>query len=179
MLDGGSAVSNYIVEKQDKATGKWEPVSKFVRGTKYEVLGLLEGHEYNFRVSAENEYGVGEPLETVLSVVAQHPFSPPGAPVGPLAVSDITKRSCRLAWKPPTDDGGSKITSYLVERQEVGKPYWVTVSSHCKGLYENSQYLFRVAAVTENGPGDFLTAQSPIVAKMPFSKFVFVCYFTY
>ncbi|GFR58139.1 twitchin [Elysia marginata] len=37
-----------------------------------------------------------------------------------------------------------------------------------QGLYENSQYLFRVAAVTENGTGDFLTAESPIVAKMPF-----------
>ena len=37
-----------------------------------------------------------------------------------------------------------------------------------QGLYENGQYFFRVAAVTENGPGDFLEAPNPIIAKMPF-----------
>ena len=56
----------------------------------------------------------------------------PGAPVGPLNVSDITKNTCHLSWKPPREDGGSKITAYQVERQEIGKPYWTTVSSHCK-----------------------------------------------
>ena len=73
--DGGSPVTNYIVEKQDVKTGKWEPVSKFVRNLNFEVMGLTEGHEYNFRVMAENEFGVSEPLETTLSVAAQYPYS--------------------------------------------------------------------------------------------------------
>ena len=47
-------------------------------------------------------------------------------------MSDVTKSTCRLSWKPPKVDGGARITSYQIERQEVGKPYWVTVSSHCK-----------------------------------------------
>ena len=68
-------MTNYIVEKQDVATGKWEPVSRFVRGTKYEVMGLEEGHSYNFRVSAENEYGVSETLETTYVTIAQNPIS--------------------------------------------------------------------------------------------------------
>lgn len=73
--DGGNPISNYIVEKQDKRTGNWTPCSKFIRGTSYEVMGLEEGHEYNFRVSAENEHGVSESLETPLSIVAQYPYS--------------------------------------------------------------------------------------------------------
>lgn len=64
-----------MVEKQDLRTGKWEPVSKFVRNPTYEVMGLTEGHEYNFRVMAENQFGVSEPLETVMSVAAQYPYS--------------------------------------------------------------------------------------------------------
>ena len=56
----------------------------------------------------------------------------PGKPTGPLAVSDITKSQCRLKWKPPKDDGGSRLHHYQVERREVGKPYWTTVHSHCK-----------------------------------------------
>ena len=39
-----------------------------------------------------------------------------------------------------------------------------------QGLYENGQYLFRVAAVTEAGSGEFLKAENPIIAKMPFGK---------
>jgi hypothetical protein len=47
-------------------------------------------------------------------------------------VSEVTKSACKLSWKPPKVDGGSRITAYQIERQEIGKPYWVTVSSHCK-----------------------------------------------
>lgn len=72
--DGGSPITNYIVEKQDPRTGNWSSVSKFVRGTNYEVLGLTEGKEYKFRVRAENKHGVGEPLEARESMIAKSPF---------------------------------------------------------------------------------------------------------
>jgi hypothetical protein len=38
-------------------------------------MGLLEGHEYKFRVSAESQYGTSEPLETHFPTKAQHPYS--------------------------------------------------------------------------------------------------------
>ena len=57
------------------ATGKWENVSRFVRSTSHEVMGLVEGHSYQFRISAENEYGVSEALETTTATVAQSAFS--------------------------------------------------------------------------------------------------------
>jgi titin len=56
----------------------------------------------------------------------------PGVCTAPLQVSDITKNACRLRWKPPEDDGGSRVTHYVIERQEVGKPYWTTVASFIK-----------------------------------------------
>ena len=49
-----------------------------------------------------------------------------------LNVSDITKNACRLRWKAPEDDGGSRVTHYVVERQEVGKPYWTTIATFAK-----------------------------------------------
>ena len=39
-----------------------------------------------------------------------------------------------------------------------------------QGLYEDNEYMFRVAAVNENGAGDWLEAESPIVAKLSFGK---------
>ncbi|PAA47211.1 hypothetical protein BOX15_Mlig025270g1 [Macrostomum lignano] len=101
----------------------------------------------------------------------------PGIITGPLEVADVTKNSCKLTWKPPKDDGGSKITHYVVERQEVGKDNWIPVTSHCKdtqvdvqGLLENSEYNFRVYAVNENGASEPLTTLASIIAKMPFDN---------
>ena len=105
-------------------------------------------------------------------------------PGGPLESSDVTKSTCKLKWKVPRDDGGARIQHYVVEKKEVGKPYWTTVASFCKepecdvqGLYENREYEFRVAAVNENGQGDFLITSSSIVAKLPFGKWleVLIC----
>jgi hypothetical protein len=92
-----------------------------------------------------------------------------------LTVSNITKSGCRLRWRPPKDDGGARITNYIVDRQMVGKPNWTTVASFVKdveyevqGLVENKEYLFRVAAVNANGTGEWLVTPTSIVAKMPF-----------
>ncbi len=72
--DGGSPVNNYIVEKKPKKSGKWTPVSKFVRGTQYEVTDLDEGEEYEFRVCAVNDQGVSEPLNCDKPIIAKHQF---------------------------------------------------------------------------------------------------------
>ena len=39
-----------------------------------------------------------------------------------------------------------------------------------QGLIENREYLLRVAACNENGSGEFLETETPIVAKLPFSR---------
>lgn len=62
------------MEKKPKKDGRWKPVSKFVRGTDYDVGDLDEGEEYEFRVSAVNENGHSEPLETTKPIIAKHQF---------------------------------------------------------------------------------------------------------
>ena len=65
-----------MVEKQDVTTGsdKWELASPFVLGTDYMLCSLEAGHEYKFRVFAENEVGRGPPLESDKSVVGNSLF---------------------------------------------------------------------------------------------------------
>lgn len=59
----------------DTKTGKWVRVGK-VPGdaTEFDITGLNPGSEYKFRVTAVNDEGDSEPLESERGVVAKNPF---------------------------------------------------------------------------------------------------------
>lgn len=72
--EGGSPITNYIIEKLDTKNNQWKKISSYCRVPNYEVAGLEEGHQYKFRVSAENAYGVSDPLETEVAIIAKNPI---------------------------------------------------------------------------------------------------------
>ena len=51
----------------------------------------------------------------------------PGEPTAPV-VSDIFSNRCKLSWQPPTQDGGSAVTGYHIERRSKTSPRWVFVN---------------------------------------------------
>lgn len=136
------------------------PASRWVRcnterihpGVEYWVTQLLQGCEYEFRVSAENEVGAGDPSPPSKPVFAKDPIgqfahgnmlslhlcrplisSPvaavkPGPPVDLQAV-DFTKESVTLSWQPPSNTGRGKIFGYLLEFQKAGEEEWTKVRS--------------------------------------------------
>lgn len=53
----------------------------------------------------------------------------PGKPVGPLEAIDIQRTSITIRWKPPTDDGGSPLTGYLVEQRDAKRMMWTKVTT--------------------------------------------------
>ena len=74
MEDGGSPITNYVIEKFDTKNNEWQKVSSYSKVPHCEVIGLEEGRPYKFRVSAENELGQSIPLETESTVVPKNPF---------------------------------------------------------------------------------------------------------
>ena len=73
--NGGSKVECYTVERRERFMKTWTMESNSVMNTTYTVTRLQENTAYEFRVSAENMYGVGEPLEGEESVVCKSPYS--------------------------------------------------------------------------------------------------------
>lgn len=157
VIDGGSAVTNYIVEKKASTMKAYQVITAECPNTTYKVSGLEEDTAYFFRVSAQNEYGVGDTCETTEPVRATET---PGA-VKDLVMVDSTKNSVTLQWTRPDHDGGSHITDYIIEKRAEEDAAW-TLGATCKrcscevtGLKENAVMDFRVFAKNEKGNSDF------------------------
>lgn len=104
----------------------------------------------------------------------------PDAPEGPLELDDIQARSVRVSWRPPSEDGGSDILGYIVERREVSKVAWYTVDSRVvdtalvvKGLKENVDYHFKITAENQFGVSRSLKSDECVTPKTPLCKYCF------
>lgn len=93
-------------------------------------------------------------------------------------MSEITNVSCLLTWNPPRDDGGSKITNYVLEQRVADSEIWHKLSSTIKetkfkvtNLTPLKEYIFRVSAENMYGVGE-PALSNPMIAKYPFGKFV-------
>ena len=74
--DGGSPLTGYHVERCLAKSDRWLKISKgLVAELKFTVTDLVEGNEYQFRISAENKVGVGPPSSPCPPFVAKDAFS--------------------------------------------------------------------------------------------------------
>jgi len=83
-------------------------LSSFVRNTHYDVIGLEPNRTYNFRVRAENQYGVSDPLQADEPITAKFPFTVPDPPGQPRVI-DWDTSNATVVWTKPLSDGGSRI----------------------------------------------------------------------
>ena len=155
--DGGAPVTGYYVEKN---TGKrWSKVNKkAVSSLELLMQELIEKETYEVRVYAENEAGAGSPCEPI-SFVAKDPFTVPGQPDAP-EVTQVDEAGAHLTWQPPVSDGGSAITSYVIEMRKRGDAKWTVVNERVEGcahtaadIVADVDYEFRVAAENKAGRG--------------------------
>ncbi|XP_066264227.1 titin-like [Branchiostoma lanceolatum] len=174
--DGGAGVTNYVIEKMDLKTKNWKKVSGAVRKTTFKIPKLIPFNEYQFRVSAQNMFGVGDPATTG-NVLARHPFDTPGPPAH-VQVREITRESLKLLWSPPENDGGSEIIGFFIERKEKTSVRWerlnkepvVETRFRVLDLEEGLEYECRISAVNAAGVGKPSAPTLPITAQDPVDK---------
>lgn len=159
--DGGSKIIGYQIQYRDPSSAKWITFNIEPFTTPYgRVTGLKDCGEYEFRVIAKNAAGWSRPSGASERVQLKPKFGPPGPPSQAQATS-IGRNHVTLTWVPPLDDGGSKITGYIVEQREYGSTLWYAVNDYnvpnCEftvpNLKEFHDYEFRIIASNKHGNG--------------------------
>ena len=119
---------------------------------------------YQFRIKAENKFGVSDGCDSE-KVQLRDPFGLPGPPRNPKIIS-ATGSTMTLTWEPPLDNGGSSIQGYWLEKRERGAVYWGKVNRApvtkpavkalqytVLRLIEGTEYQFRISACNAAGVG--------------------------
>ena len=122
-----------------------------------------------YKVTAENE--VGSDMAEFKVTVMDKPMAPQN-----IRVKEVSKDYVILEWEAPESDGGSDITTYLIEKRDASKTSWHSagsVDSHtnkfrCTKLFEGTDYMFRVSAENKIGIGESVQVSEAITAKLPF-----------
>lgn len=175
--DGGGEITCYSVEKRETAQANWKMVCSSVVRTSFKIPNLVKGAQYQFRVRAENKYGVSEPLGSS-DVIAQHQYKPPGPPGKPVAFN-VTSDGMTIKWDAPGFDGGSPIVGYHVEKKDRNSLLWQKVNStiisnkeyRIIGLMEGLEYSFRVYAENNAGLSPVSEQSKHALAISPVGKF--------
>lgn len=73
--NGGSTIAGYIIERKEAHSDRWLRINKNpVTMTRYRSSGLIEGLEYEHRITAINSRGAGKPSECSVITIALDPI---------------------------------------------------------------------------------------------------------
>uniref|UniRef100_A0A4W4G4L2 Myomesin 2a n=1 Tax=Electrophorus electricus TaxID=8005 RepID=A0A4W4G4L2_ELEEL len=127
---------------------------------RFVVHGLTAGDTYLFRVQAVNAYGLSEESQVSAPLFVDAALAAPSAPYG-IALLSCDGSSMTVAWKCPKRTGGSRITSYYLDKREADSVNWkeVSPSPATKRVYKVENltaglfYEFKVQAANLAGVG--------------------------
>ncbi|XP_053129615.1 fibronectin type-III domain-containing protein 3A [Hemicordylus capensis] len=154
--NGGSDISAYILDISEVSTGsKWE--TAYSGPTREHVCAHLKpGTCYRLRVCCIGRGGQSQASD-VLTV--QTAAIPPGPCLPPGLSGKAKPKEVTLQWDPPSADGGSEVTEYIVEvansDQDERRQAYRGQALECtvNGLLPGRTYCFWIRAANKAGLG--------------------------
>lgn len=170
--NGGSQITNYVVEVSSDSGASWSVVPHNTTTTLGIVVqSLLPAKSYLFRVSAVTSFGIGL---TTSSLNVETPAIPEPTVPSEFKVTSVKTTGVAISWKAPTLQPGTRITNYLVDLSLDGQT-WVPVpkkvspstSLSMSNLSVGTNYQVRVLAVANSGLSGYLLGSFTTLATIP------------
>uniref|UniRef100_A0A665T8E6 Immunoglobulin like and fibronectin type III domain containing 1, tandem duplicate 1 n=1 Tax=Echeneis naucrates TaxID=173247 RepID=A0A665T8E6_ECHNA len=169
---GGTNILGYNLEKRKRGSNLWGQVNPHEEM----IRDVVEGIEYEFRVSAINNSGAGEFSPPSEFVFARDPKKPPGKVID-LKVTDSSCTTLSLSWAKPKDIEGveDEAKGYFVEIRPAENTEWdrcnsnaITMTTYTvKGMKSMAMYWVRVIATNDGGEGEPQELDNYIIAMPP------------
>lgn len=153
---GTAAIVNYYIYQKLTSASVWSLLSNSQVSPNFTATGLTPGSSYDFKVQANNGLSLGAGSEVTAS-----PFNLSTAPLNLSAVkSTSSPTALTLTWDNPSNNGGSLVTSYQVQKKASPSVTWLLVSNNnlsnsieITGLDQNTSYDFSVTPINSAGYG--------------------------
>lgn len=175
--NGGSSIKGYEIQRSSDGGNTWSTIKSNTGSTSttFSNTGLLQATTYTYRVFAINSVGTSLPSNKASAIT----FGPPSAPTGLGAIASSSSK-INLSWTAPSNNGGSKIQGYKIQRSSDGGVTWYTIVSNTwsttttysdSGLKPATSYNYSVYAINSVGtsaPSNIVTTKTlPTIPKSP------------
>lgn len=164
--DGGAVVTGYSFEVSANLGSTWAPGGASP-STDHMIRNLVNGTSYLVRAAASNSSGSGGYSAAFGPISPRKQSVGPAQPASYISASASGASSVVVSWYTPTNDGGASITGYSVQKSDDRGLTWspavtvgVTNQASVSGLAGGSDYVFRVAAITSFGVGQYSVASN-------------------
>ncbi|MBI5698676.1 MAG: fibronectin type III domain-containing protein [Thaumarchaeota archaeon] len=157
---GDSLVTGYKIERSIDSDNIWSTIvpNTLNRATTYADDDLSANTTYVYRVSAINPAGTSPPSNTASATTENAPNPTAPQPPTGLRATAVSSSQINLSWTAPSNNGGSSITEYQIERSTDGTT-WSTISNTGNtsttysdtGLNTSTTYTYRVSAINSTG----------------------------
>ena len=175
--NGGTPINGYKILRENSCTGIFVAVSTTTNSSiTYSDTGLAANTCYRYNVQAINGIGVSNATNNVTATTNSIPIliHVPSSPLG-LGIKTISNTLLKLTWIVPSDNGGSPITGYLIQRNGTTI---VNNTSSNKTSYTDTNLLpihrqtYQIAAWNSAGLGTFSSSVSGITNSSIIPPFV-------
>jgi quinol monooxygenase YgiN len=166
-----NGVSGYKIEQDVSCDGSFVTIIANNTSTTYSNTGLNAGACYAYRVSALNSAGVSTPSNVDFDVT----FATPSVPSG-VTVTASSATSLKIAWNAPTNNGGTNISGYQIQRNGtilVSNTGNANLAYIDTGLKPLTSQTYKIAAWNSAGLGSFsvnVTAKTLNQTTTPLNK---------
>ncbi|MDE1811903.1 MAG: fibronectin type III domain-containing protein [Thaumarchaeota archaeon] len=171
--NGGSPVIGYMIERSTDDGSTWNTIVSNTGSTSttFSDTGLVHSTTYTYQVSAINSAGMSVPSNTASATTLN---TVPSVPTGLTATAKLLK--INLSWTAPSDNGGTPITGYMIERSTDNGSTWSTLVENTGSTgttYSDTNvlpltiYTYRVSAINDIGTGNPSNTASASIASTP------------